>query len=428
MSRSLLLTRRFAPLFWCQFFTAFSNNFFLNALVFLILFRMGRPDQVELIPLATAVFIAPYFFLSALGGELADRYDMARLAQRLKFMEIGVAIIALLGFLWHSVAILFAALLLFGMIAALFGPIKYGILPHLLTRPELATGNALVEGATFIAILLGTITGGLAVRYGGDHPVLVSIPVIVLSLMSWGASLFMTATGEAAPDLIIRRNILRSTLVVLKHLLDDRRIGWGALVMGWFWAVGAFVLALLPPLVKNVLGGTEVAVTVCLAIFSMGVAAGSGLAAWLAAGRITLLPTLVAAALIGLFAAGLGWTTLTFPVPSESRGIEAIFGSAEGVQIALSLAGLAISGGLFIVPVLAAVQSWAGVERRARVIAAVNILTAGCMTSAALLNALLQAAGMTPPALFILLGVGSSLVTVAIGCTMPVSLWSDSDR
>lgn len=425
MSRSLLLTRRFAPLFWCQFFAAFSNNFFLNALIFLILFRMGRPADAELIPLATAVFIAPYFFLSALGGELADRYDMARLAQRLKLAEIGVAIIALLGFLWHSVAILFVALLLFGVVAALFGPIKYGILPHLLTRPELATGNALVEGATFIAILLGTITGGLAVRYGGD-PASLAIPLIALSLMSWGASLLMPATGEAAPNLVVRRNILRSTLAVLKQLLDDRRIGWGALVMGWFWAVGAFVLALLPPLVKNVLGGTEVAVTVCLAIFSVGIAAGSGLAAWLAAGRITLLPTGVAAALIGLFAAGLGWTTLTFPVPSESRGVEAIFGSAEGVRIAVSLAGLAISGGLFIVPVLAAVQSWAGVERRARVIAAVNILTAGFMTGAALLNALLQAAGMSPPALLILLGVGSLLVAVAIGCTMPATAPTDA--
>lgn len=426
MLRSLLLTRRFAPLFWCQFFAAFSNNFFLNALVFLILFQMGRPDDVALIPLATAVFIAPYFFLSALGGELADRFDMAWLAQRLKFVEIGVAIIALLGFVWHSVPILFTTLLLFGVIAALFGPIKYGILPHLLARPELATGNALVEGATFIAILLGTITGGLAVRYGGD-PVLLAIPVIVLSLMSWGASLFMPSTGEAAPDLAIRRNILRSTLAVLKHLLDDRRIGWGALVMGWFWAVGAFVLALLPPLVKNVLGGTEVVVTVCLAIFSIGIAAGSGLAAWIAGGRITLLPTVIAAALIGLFAVDLGWTTLTFQAPGESRGVEAIFGSAEGIRIGASLAGLAISGGLFIVPVLAAVQSWAGVERRARVIAAVNILTAGFMTGAALLNAILQAAGALPPALLILLGVGSFLVAVAIGCTMPVP-WRDSDR
>ena len=417
---ALLLTRRFAPLFWCQYFAAFSNNLFLNTLVFLILFQMGQPDHVALIPLATAVFIAPYFFLSALGGEIADRFDMARLTQRLRFMEIGVAIIALLGFVWHSIAILFVTLLLFGMVAALFGPIKYGILPRMLTRAELPAGNALVEGATFIAILLGTISGGLAVRYGGD-PASLAIPVIVLSLMSWGASLFMPTTGEAAPELVIRRNILNSTFDVLKHLRDDRRIAWGALLAGWFWAVGAFTLALLPTLVKNVLGGTEIAVTICLAIFSIGIATGSGLAAWLAGGRIILWPTVFAAALIGAFAVGLGWTTWQLVPPAESRGVEAIFSSAHGIHIAIGLAGLAISGGLFIVPVLAAVQSWASADRRARVIAAVNILTAGFMTGAALANALLQAMGITPSALLTFLGVSSLLVAIAIARTMPAA-------
>ena len=129
MSSSLLLTRRFAPLFWCQFFSAFSDNFLKNALVFLILFHIGGSDAEALITLAAAVFIAPYFFLSALGGEIADRYDKAVVARRLKFAEIGIAFLAVLGFGMHSVLLLFIALFLFGVIASLFGPIKYGILP-----------------------------------------------------------------------------------------------------------------------------------------------------------------------------------------------------------------------------------------------------------------------------------------------------------
>ena len=160
------MTRRFAPLFWCQFFSAFSDNFLKNALVFLILFKIGGSDA--LISLAAAVFIAPFFFLSGLGGELADRYDKASVAQRLKFAEIGVALIAVLGFGLHSVPLLFFVLFLFGVIAALFGPIKYGILPDHLARSELPAGNALVEGATFVAILLGTIVGGIAAKDGGD--------------------------------------------------------------------------------------------------------------------------------------------------------------------------------------------------------------------------------------------------------------------
>jgi acyl-[acyl-carrier-protein]-phospholipid O-acyltransferase / long-chain-fatty-acid--[acyl-carrier-protein] ligase len=170
MSSSLLMTRRFAPLFWTQFFSAFSDNFLKNALVFLVLFHVGGSDAEALITLAAAVFIAPYFFLSALGGQLADRYDKAVVARRLKFAEIGIAVIAVAGFAQHSVPLLFVALFLFGVIASLFGPIKYGILPDHLARSELPAGNALVESATFIAILLGTIVGGGADPSGWETP------------------------------------------------------------------------------------------------------------------------------------------------------------------------------------------------------------------------------------------------------------------
>src|SRR5258708_8698718 len=190
MSSSLLLTRRFAPLFWCQFFSAFSDNFLKNALVFLLLFKIGGPDAEALITLAAAVFISPYFFLSALGGAFSDRHDKAWVAQRLKLAEIRISVIAVGGFALHSVPILFLALFLFGVIGSLFGPIKYGILPDHLARSELPTANALVEGATFIALLLGTIAGELADNDGG-HPTQLALLVIVFSLLCWAASLFI---------------------------------------------------------------------------------------------------------------------------------------------------------------------------------------------------------------------------------------------
>src|SRR3979409_2668060 len=166
MPTPLLLSRRFAPLFWCQFFAAFNDNFLKTALVVVILFHSDARNAEALITVASAVFIAPYFFLSALGGELADRYDKARVAKLLKFLEIFVAALAAIGYLWSSLPVLFVALFGFGVLAALFGPIKYGILPDHLRREELPTGNALVEGATFMAILLGTIVGGLAAKEG----------------------------------------------------------------------------------------------------------------------------------------------------------------------------------------------------------------------------------------------------------------------
>ena len=128
MFTSLMLSRRFAPLFWCQFFSALNDNLLKQGLVLLITFTLAAADA-WLVPLAGAVFIAPYFFLSALGGEVADRHDKADVASRVKLAEIGVAAIACAGFVLHSVLLLFIALGLFGVIGALFGPIKYGILP-----------------------------------------------------------------------------------------------------------------------------------------------------------------------------------------------------------------------------------------------------------------------------------------------------------
>jgi acyl-[acyl-carrier-protein]-phospholipid O-acyltransferase / long-chain-fatty-acid--[acyl-carrier-protein] ligase len=431
MSSSLLLTRRFAPLFWCQFFSAFSDNFLKNALVFLILFHIGgeSPEGKQaaeaLITFAAAVFIAPYFFLSGLGGEFADRYDKALVAQRLKLAEIGIAFIAVGGFWMHSVFVLFVALFLFGVIGSLFGPIKYGILPDHLARSELPAGNALVEGATFIAILLGTIIGGIAAKGGGD-PAYFALLMIVFSFACYGASLFIPRTGEAAPNLAIHRNIFVSTADLLKQLREDKRIWWGAIVTSWFWLVGAIALSLLPPLVKNAFGGSEDVVTVCLAIFSISIAIGSGLAAWLAAGRIILLPTLIGGVLLGLFAIDLGFGTWGLTPAAEGQGVGAVFGTGRGLRMAIDLAGLAIAGGLFIVPTFSAVQAWAGADRRARVVAGVNVLNAAFMTGGTIIVALLQTAGLKTPALFLLIGGASLVVAAVIGRTMPASSLSDA--
>jgi acyl-[acyl-carrier-protein]-phospholipid O-acyltransferase/long-chain-fatty-acid--[acyl-carrier-protein] ligase len=426
--KPLMLSSRFAPLFWTQFFSAFNDNYLKNALVFIILFRIGADNAQTaemLITLAGATFIAPYFFLSALGGEVADRYDKAVVAQRLKLVEIAIAGIAVAGFLFHSIVILFVALFGFGVIGALFGPIKYGILPDHLQRSELPAGNALVEGATFIAILLGTIAGGLAARNGGD-PATFSGLVMVFALLCWVSSLLIPRTGEAAPNLQINKNIAVSTWSLIQHLRSDSRLWWGALVTSWFWLVGIVVLSLLPPLVKSLVGGNEETVTSYLAIFSVAVAVGSGLAAWLASGRIILLPTLFGAVLIGLSAMFVGFAVYGVAPTQALRGPLEVFTSIRGINVAIGLIGLAIGGGLFIVPAFAAVQAWAGADRRARVIAAINVLNALFMTAATLFLALLQSNGATTPKLFIGLGIVNIAVAVAIGFTMPTRPFNDA--
>ena len=192
----LMKARRFAPLFWTQFFSAFNDNILKNAIVFLILFKMSGSDSEALVTLAGAVFIFPFFFLSALGGQLADSQDKAIMARRLKLIEIAATLVAVVGFALHSLPVLFLALFIFGCIAALFGPIKYGILPDHLELKDLAAGNALIEGATFIAILLGTIAGGLLVQNGGS-PVMFGGLILSLSVLCYFASRFIPETGKA---------------------------------------------------------------------------------------------------------------------------------------------------------------------------------------------------------------------------------------
>jgi len=419
-----MTTRRFAPLFWCQFFAAFGDNFLKTALVFVILFEVAGADSAVLITLAGATLIAPFFFLSGLGGELADRYDKAFVAQRIKLVEIGAAAIAVAGFAAHSLVLLFVAVGVFGTLASLFGPIKYGILPDLLQRRELPSGNALIEAGTFLAILLGTIVAGIAAN-GNSSPIDFAWLMLVTALASWLSSLLIPKTGAGAPDLAINRNIFASTGALIKQLRADPRLWWGGIVASWFWLVGALVLSLLPPLVSFNIGGSEQVVTLFLTIFSVSVGIGSGLAAWLAAGRIVLLPTLVATVLLGLFSLDLGWTVSAVVPAASPLTIGAYFASRYSIHIALDLAGLAIAGGLFIVPVFTAVQVWAGADRRARVVAGVNVLNAAFMVVGALVLAILQKLGLGTPLLFALIGAVNLLVAVAIGMTMPASWLND---
>jgi acyl-[acyl-carrier-protein]-phospholipid O-acyltransferase/long-chain-fatty-acid--[acyl-carrier-protein] ligase len=420
MSDSLMTSRRFAPLFWCQFFSAFNDNFLKNALVFLILFAPGVNNREALITLTAAVFIGPFFFLSGLGGQMADRFDKSIVARWVKLVEIAVAALGVVGFWLHSIPIMFATLFLFGVIATLFGPIKYGILPDHLKKEELPKGNALVEGATFMAILLGTIVGGLAAKEG-NHPAMFGAMIVVFALLCWGASLLIPRTGQGDPNLRVDPNIARSTASLLKDIWGDKRLWWGSIVTSWFWLVGAVALSLMPPLVKTVLGATEEVVTAFLAVFSISIAIGSGLAAWLSHGRIALFPTLAGAALLALFCLDLGLATLGAPQAIQTAGIAQVFGSWKGLHIAIDLAGLAIAGGLFIVPAFSAVQSWAGADRRARVIAAVNVQNALFIVGGTLIVAALQAAGLKLPHLFLIVGAANIVALVWIARTMPAN-------
>jgi acyl-[acyl-carrier-protein]-phospholipid O-acyltransferase/long-chain-fatty-acid--[acyl-carrier-protein] ligase len=405
MIRELMSSRRFAPLFWAQFFSALNDNVLKNALVIILLYSAATGHGDALVTVAGAVFIFPYFILSGLGGQLADKYVKSVVARRLKFAEIFAAGFAAAGFFLHSVPLLFAALALFGIIAALFGPVKYAMLPDQLALGELATGNALVEGATFMAILLGTVAGGQFVA-GAAQMGWVASAVVMLALLSWTFASRIPATTPSAPDLPVTANPWTSTLDLLKTLYADKRLWDGTVIVSWFWLVGAIVLSLLPALVKEVVGGTEGVVTLCLAIFATGIAAGSLFAASLSHVRPNLALVPIGAIMMGLAGIDLAWAISATTAGHDISALD-FATSFAGLRMLVDFSAFAFGGGLFVVPSFAAVQAWSAPSERARIIAAGNVLQAAFMVVGSLFVALLQAGGLHVGWIFLGLGVAS---------------------
>ncbi|MDH3719647.1 MAG: MFS transporter, partial [Planctomycetota bacterium] len=418
MFQSLLASRRFLPIFVCQFLSALNDNFIKNALVILILFKLGSADGGLLVTLAGAALIIPFFVLSALGGELADKFDKSHVAQYIKLAEIPVAAVAAAGFLLDSVPLLFAALILFGAMAALFGPIKYGILPDHLEVRELPAANALVEGATFLAILGGTIAGGIAMASEAGAALVPSWVVAAIlvgfAACGWLSARAIMPTGAAVPDLALTHNPLSSTFRLIGELRQDRRIWIGALITSWFWLAGVVSLTLLPTLVKDGLGGSEHVVTGGLTLFTIGIAFGSWLAAAASKTRPNLALVPIGALLMGLFALDVAWAVTGLSPLGIAVSPGELAQTGLGLRLAVDLFGLSAAGGLFIVPAFAAVQSWAPADRRARVVAGVNILNAGAMSLGLVGLIALQVSNVSFAGLFTILGTANLVAVVLV--------------
>lgn len=409
MFTTLMTSRRFAPLFWCQFFSALNDNFLKTALGLLVLYKLGSDHGAALVTLATAVFMAPFFLLSGLGGELADKHDKASVAERVKLAELGVAFVAAAGFVMASVPVMFLALALYGIIGALFGPVKYGILPDHLSTNELTAGNALVEGGTFLAILGGAVAAGWVVT-AAQSPWIIAATAIGLGFACWISARLIPKTGAGAPDIAITPNPFVSTFRLLGELKATRQLWVGGHIVSWFWLVGAVVLSLLPTVIKSRLGGNEGVVTLAMVAFTVGIAAGSAAAARASRHRPNLALVPVGALLMAIFSAELAFIVWRAAPAAEPIGPMDLLSGLSGWPLLVGLAGLAFSGGLYIVPSFAAVQSWAVPARRARSVAAVNILNAAYMTVSGLVVAGLQSRGVSLEALLAALAVGNLIV------------------
>ncbi|MBX2799496.1 MAG: MFS transporter [Myxococcales bacterium] len=386
MLGGLLITRRFWPLFWTQFLGAFNDNFFKNALVILITFRAvhiaGIPPE-QMVALSTAVFILPYFLFSGFAGLLADKLDKAAVVRGTKLAEIGVMALGAAGFVLESPELLVLVLFFMGLQSTVFGPCKYAILPQHLQEEELVSGNALVEMATYLAILLGTIVGGILVGMpGGDW--LVAVGVVLTAVVGFGAATFIPPAPSVRPDLRMPWDPVRPTLELLRVARRQRPVWLAILGISWFWSFGAVLLSLFPAYTKDVLGGGESLATLFLAMFSVGIGMGSVLCERLSRERVELGLVPLGALGMSVFCLDLWLVGQPWAAPEARMAVSEFLSTWSGLRITVDLGMLAMFGGFMIVPLYSFIQLRALPHERSRVIAGNNVVNAVWMVASSL--------------------------------------------
>ncbi len=422
----LLRTRQFLPLFITQFLGAFNDNLLKNALVMVITFRLAAQlgDNAQILVIAAAgLFILPFFLFSATAGQFADKYDRSQLTRIIKLVEIAIMAVAVIGFYTNHVTTLMIALFGMGMHSTFFGPIKYALLPQHLPDDQLLSGNAYIEAGTFLAILIGTIAGGVLILQPNGI-LLISIALLVVAVAGYLSSRSIPAAPAPQPEIIINKNIIQETIRMVRYSRQDKRVFRCILGISWFWLVGATFLAQFPSYAKDVLHADGNVVTLFLTVFSLGIGIGSFLCNRLLNGRIQTLYVPLAA--LGISAFGIDFYIASLHAAQIVSPIlitlQQFLNTPVNWRVLFDLLGLSICSGLYIVPLYAVMQHDSAPSHRARIIAANNIINALFMVVSALLSLVLIMRGFTIPQIFLSIALGNLLVAVYICKLLPDAL------
>ena len=387
--RHLLRTRRFLPIFVTQFLGAFNDNLFRTAMVMLVIYGIYRDAEQEATfsAIAGGLFILPFFLLSALAGQLADSSDKAKIVRIVKTAEIAIMIVGAIGLYFHIIWLLLAALFAMGVHSTFFGPIKYAILPQHMEDDEVLGATGLVEAGTYVAILGGTLLGGVLVVEDADgfHAIWAAVGVLVIALIGrWvGGKVPPALPDPDAPGFKMDWHIIRASVRLVNATLHIPRLFLAIIAISFFWAMGAVLAAQFPPLVKNALGSDQQVATLFLGTFSIGVAIGSVAVNRLLSGQVSAKYSPASAIFMGLFVLDLyrrvkGWP----PAGPELRDLSSFLDVQGSWLIVLDLLGVAIAGGMFVVPLYAFLTTTVPKSETARTIAANNIVNSGFMVAA----------------------------------------------
>ncbi|AZP59110.1 MFS transporter [Pseudomonas aeruginosa] len=418
---ALLGKRRFLPFFITQLLGAFNDNIFKQSLILAILYHLSvSGDRSLLVNLCALLFILPFFLFSALGGQFGEKYNKDALMRALKLAEVGIMLVGAAGFVFGSLPLMFVALFAMGTHSALFGPVKYSILPQHLHEDELVGGNALVEMGTFLAILAGTIGAGVLMSHA-HYAAAVATAVVLVAACGYLASRGIPRAAAALPGLKLDWNIFAQSWSILRLGLGQRPAVSRSLVgNSWFWFLGAVYLTQIPTFAKEWLHGDESVVTLILTVFSVGIALGSMLCEKLSGRKVEI--GLVPFGSIGLTVFGilLWWHAGGIPPGEAPYDWLAVLRHHETWAVLADILFIGIFGGFYIVPLYALIQARTDEDKRARVIAANNILNALFMVAAALVSILfLSVAKLSIPQLFLALSLMNVAVNVYIFKIVP---------
>ena len=400
--RAVLVDRRIAPLFWAQFLGATSDNLFLVAAGAALL---GAVDDPRATSLASALFIAPFLLLSGLAGQLADKYAKARVLRAAKLAELPVALLGAAGLLLGAPWLVVAALVLLGARAALFGPAKYAILPEVLGSHELLGGNALIATGTFLAILVGSLLGGMSSAQD------VAIIAVALAVLGALASRWVPEQPGAAPTLALSRTPWGPTLEAWRATREVRSVFLSVLATSWLWALGVALLALLPAYARQALGGADDVVALLLAVACVGMGLGALLASRLGRQRIEL--GLVPLGALGTTVGLIGLWLLEVPaVEGAPRSVATLLAVPGAIGVLAAWALVALSAGLYTVPLYAMIQDRSPPTTRARVFAGNNLANAVFMVLASAGVAAAASAGVSASGVFLALAIVNAAVAL----------------
>lgn len=418
----LLRTKRFLPLFITQALGALNDNLFKNALLVLIIYQIAETAQINgqaLVTTAAGIFILPFFLFSATAGQLADKFEKSIMIRWIKTAEVAVMGLGAASLLYGDIYLMIFVLFLMGLQSAFFGPVKYSILPSHLSEDELIGGNALVEAGTFLAILLGTIAGGLMIL-SDNGALIVSVAVIALAVCGLVASFAIPQSPAPAPNLKLNLNIIDETFKIIRAAGTRRDIMLSILGISWFWLLGATFLAQFPAFAKDVVGGDETVVTLFLTLFSIGIAVGSLVCSKILKGKVSAKYVPFGALGITIFIVDLYFTTEGRSASGTGLiSIGEFISSTENWRIIFDLIGTSLCGGLFIVPLYAILQSRSDEQQRSRIIAANNIINALFIVIGALIATGLLVAGFSVPHVFLALAIGNGIVALYVFGLLP---------